>query len=181
MEYYHYIIFCFVTLVLISICATLGLLLDSHLKLRAEKITAKKDALSPKTISFETLLRILHSYRSSNKNKEFQNFINKVQYNIDIIKQNLNETDYNELLMNYEFTFARIESIIEESNNLNNDAYNKVLISSIEVIDSFLEKCKLLTEKKIKIEQDIEKATLNRLLSEINEEKALLNRKSPKI
>jgi hypothetical protein len=174
-------IFCFVSLFLISLCAALGLFLDSHLKLRAGMRATKKDALSPETISFETLLRILHSYRSSNKNKEFKTFIDKTQHNIDVIKQNLNEIDYNELLMNYEFTFARIESIIEESNNLNNDAYNKVLISSIEVIDSFLEKCQLLTEKKIKIEQETEKAILNRLLSEINEEKVLLNRKSPKI
>jgi hypothetical protein len=151
---------------------TLGLLLYSNLKLRAEMRTTKKDTVSPETVSFETLLRILHSYRSKN-NKYFQNFINRTQYSLDILKQKLNDTDYKELLISYEFTFARIESIIEESKNLNNDAHNKVLANSIEVIDVFIDKCEIKFNKEKDIAIEIEKVTLERLLRELNEEKTL--------
>jgi hypothetical protein len=161
---------------LINLLALLVIYASLYEKHREKKKILINNKLHPESTSFETLLKILNLYKNNNSVAENDIMINRLQKNIDLLRPKCNEVAYKNLLIQYEFTFARIETIINESSNLNDEAFNKVLCTSKELIDNFVDKCEGLFKKEKEIALETEETILNRLLSELNEEKTVQNR-----
>jgi hypothetical protein len=147
--------------------------------IKDKKQERKERKSHPEKVSFDILKEIYISYKDWDKDIRFQNITEKLENNIAILETRYKEKGYKEVLLRYEFTFTRINSIIKESSVLNIDAYNQVLENSKELMEEFLKDCHLILINEEEINIKTEEVILSRILKEINEEKDfLMNRKS---
>jgi hypothetical protein len=108
--------------------------------------------------------------------EHFSKFIDKLKRNIEILETKLDVESYKNLLVQYDFTFARIISILKESSKLNENTQNKVLLTSKELIDGFLEESQQLLDKDNEMEFETQEVILNRFMKELEEEKIVQSR-----
>jgi hypothetical protein len=131
----------------------------------------------PENTSFKILKEILCLYTDSSYAIEhFSKFIDKLKRNIEILETKLDVESYKNLLVQYDFTFARIISILKESSKLNENTQNKVLLTSKELIDGFLEESQQLLDKDNEMEFETQEVILNRFMKELEEEKIVQSR-----
>jgi hypothetical protein len=136
---------------------------------------------NPENASFKLLDDILCLYIIDGYvNEHFSKFIDRLKENIEILGTKLDAEPYKILLKQYDFTFVRIKSIIEESSKLNENAQNKVLLTSKELIDGFLQEFQQLLDKDNEIESVTEEVILNRFIKELDEEKIIQYRRMVK-
>jgi hypothetical protein len=142
------------------------------------KQNTKEQKLHPEKFSLKILKEIVCLYNAGDSIVHYSEFIKTLEENINILETKCDTEVYKNLLLRYEFTFARIKSIIEESSNLKDIARNTVLTTSKELIDGFLKEFQQLLDKDNEIESETEKVILNRFMKELDEEKIIHSRRS---
>jgi hypothetical protein len=137
-----------------------------------------KMKLHPGERSLESLKEIYFHYRNWNKASEYKVFIEKLDDIFNTLETKCTEPDYRDLLSRYEFTFARTNSIVEESSNFKESVRNKILNTSKELLEGFVEEFYVLLEKEKDMEDQTEEVISTRFLQELEEEKIIQSKQT---
>jgi hypothetical protein len=140
-------------------------------KKRNKKLFKKNPELSSistlEKIQFEYKIQLLNLDVSKASNLWILNFNQNLLILIEDLKKNHTKPKITQLLLTYEVTFARILSILNESNEIEKELYDELLFVSKDSINYFIEEVQNVNKLENELFNESKETTRKRFIEEL--------------